>query len=406
MPPDDFGASPPLPEALVTFHTEHFDLGGDLHGLLAVQRVGASAAEVFYAARILEALSGAALSAINLPVTTNVYANLDVLGQLNLLPRPTGYWAHALRRTGNATRHIHRRIGRDDAELAVLFLERWLCWFFWDYPHGPRLDASLDSLSLRRDADPGLRPLMYILETGAFGADALAGQPSFLRSPTLPAVAAEVLIERGDPEAGRRIALEALERFPDDLRLRQLVGLSYSRQRDLLQARAWLEPLLERHRDDEETLGITAGLFKRLADAEPGSDWLAKAHRAYRHGWKLSRGSNAYLGINAASTAVFLGQWDRARELAAGVRALFVHRLSVLGGSPATASETLGYWDSVSLAEALVVQGNLPAARAAYREAFARHADQRGSIGVTRGQLQRLLAALGRSDDVDAFLNG
>jgi hypothetical protein len=400
----------PLPPALLEYSTDHFALGEELQRLRRVQQVGTVEAEIFYAARILESLSAAALRAVRLPAAPNAFANLDVLQQLNLLPPAAGSWAHALRRSGNAVRHLQRRVDADEAELAVLFLERWLGWFFGDYRHGPRLaDLPAGGLCLHDRADPALRALMLTLDQGTFHPDSLlvgaaAGQRTVLRSPALPAVAAERLLDRGDPEAARRLALAGLERFPDDLRLRQLVGLSYSRQKDLDQARRWLEPLLERYRDDEETIGITAGLFKRLADAQGDAAWMARAHQGYRRGWERSGQSNAYLGINAASTALFLGQDALARELAGGVRNLLQRRLALLGGTASDASGVLGFWESVTLAEAHLLLRDLPAARASYREAFARHASLSGSVGVARGQLARLLPLLGTGADVDALL--
>lgn len=405
--------SPPsLPPALLEYRTGHLALGEELGRLLRVHQVGAAEAEIFYAARILEVLSAEALQALRLPASPNAFANLGVLQQLNLLPPTTSCWAHALRRTGNAVRHIQRPVSADDAELAVLFLERWLGWFFGAYRHGPRLpDFPAAGLCLRDNADPAVRALMVTLEQGAFSADTLlasAGpaRAAVLRSPALPAVASDLLLEQGAPEAARRIALEALERFPDDLRLRQLVGLSYSRQKDFDSARHWLEPLLERYREDEETLGITAGLFKRLAETRDDRAWLTRAHRAYRSGWDCSRHTNAYLGINAASTALFLGQATLAQELGRSVRDLLLRRLALLGGTSANASAVLGYWDSVTLVEAHLLLGDFSAARTGYREDFARQAAGRGSVEVTRHQLGRLLPLLEGGGEVDSFLLG
>jgi hypothetical protein len=403
---------PTLPPALLEYGTDHFALGEELQRWLCVHRAGAPEAEIFYAARILEALSADAVRAARLPATPNAFANLDVLRQLNLLPQTTGSWAHALRRTGNVVRHLERRVSADDAELAALFLERWLHWFFAAYRHGPRLaELPLGGLCLHASADPHVRAVMLRLEQGTFDHVDLLESPTpersaVLRSPVLPAVAGELLLEGGDPEAARRIALVALERFPDDLRLTQLVGLSYSRQKDFEQARRWLEPLLERYRDEEETIGITAGLFKRLAETRAdGGAWLRRAHRAYLHGWERSRSTNAYLGVNAASTALLLGQSVLSQELAGGVRDLLLRRLALLGGTTANASAVLGYWDSATLAEAHLLLREFAAARRAYREAFTGQGALGGSVEVTRQQLARLLPLLGCGTGVDAFLS-
>ncbi len=225
----------PLPPEVVGYATENFVLGDDLDGLARVQQSGAPEAVIFYAARILEALTADALLALRMAATANVFANLDLLQQFGLVPAATGQWAHALRRTGNAVRHVQRRIGPGDAELAVLFVERWLFWFFREFSYGPRLGA-LEAGDIRLlPGGAAARNLMKSLEGGRFRPDDLLGEdaPAVLRAPALPAVAAEILLERKDLEGANAILTAALGVFPEDLRLNQLMGLYWSRHGDL-----------------------------------------------------------------------------------------------------------------------------------------------------------------------------
>jgi len=101
---------------------ENFDLKEDLGRLERVRGVTAPEAVVLYCARILEALAASALRAATLKPSTTVFSNLDTLQQYNLIPVATRCRAHALRRAGNAARHVFRRIRHDDAELALSFL--------------------------------------------------------------------------------------------------------------------------------------------------------------------------------------------------------------------------------------------------------------------------------------------
>ena len=106
------------------YETDQFHLGEDLEHLARVHQAGAPEAVIFYCARILDVLAAAALDAVLLEPSPNVFSNLDTLQQYNLIPTATRYWAHALRRTGNRVRHILGRVKPADAELAVLFAER------------------------------------------------------------------------------------------------------------------------------------------------------------------------------------------------------------------------------------------------------------------------------------------
>ena len=215
--------------------------------------------------------------------------------------------------------------------------------------------------------------------------------------PALPATAAEMLLDGKEHDEARRLLEAALGESPDDLRLNQLMGLYWSRTGNLREALRLLEPLHARYLDDGETAGITAGVYKRLwkSDKSDGK-WLEQSHRAYRHGWDASRQSNAYLGVNAATTALWLGRPEDAREIAASVRRLLQRRAAALAKHTADPDLVLNYWDHVTLAEAHLLLGEYAAARAAYVEAFARHAECLDNIAVSRGQLGDILRRSGR----------
>jgi len=398
---------PELPLEMSGYATERFVLADELVRLAQVQRAGAVEAEIFYTARLLEVLAIEALKALSVEATSAVFANLEMLMQLGVLPAATGQWAHGLRRSGNEVRHVQRMVSPRDAELAALFAERWLVWFFRDFVRGPRLHRmQTASVCLHPAASP-VRGIMTQLETGQFDGHTLLGpgHAIILEAPALPAVAAEILIDREDFRGADGVLTAALGKFPDDLRLKQLKGLRFSREGKLNEARRVLEPLYERYGDEEETVGIAAGLFKRLWYANPAdTDSLAHSHRAYIKGWKSSKRTNAYLGVNAATTALFLEKRDLMQDLALNVRDLLLKRAELLAAGPPEQHCSLGFWDLCSLGEALVLLGDLHAARRRYREAIEGHCSQ-GTRKVARGQLERILSALGRPERADDLLN-
>jgi len=377
--------------------TEGFVLCEDLTGLEAALNVGAPEAAIFYCARVLDALAAQALRALCQEPSPTVFSNLVVLEDLGRLSTALRYWAHALRHLGNHVRHVRGRVGREEATLSALFAESWVEWFFRQSAGGgdpPRLTD--DGKALWPGLGDDLSAVLQSLDALERGGSVEIG-PAFFRTPVTAAVLADILLARSgkDDTGPHNVLKEALGHFPRDLRLRQLMGLYFSRRARPAEALTWLEPLAEEFGEDDETAGITAGAHKRLwLQDRAKKEHLRRAHAAYRKGWKASGRNNAWLGINAATAALFLGDRDQARRLAAGVETLIRHRADTL---PAELSRSWlygGYWPWVTLAEAQLLQGQWDAARQTYGDAFRRHADRAGDIKVTRAQRDEILRAL------------
>src|SRR5947209_2437470 len=239
---------PRLAPEVRAFAHEQFVLGEDLRRLAAVRRAGAAEAVIFYAARILEVLAAAALHAVPLPPTANLFGNLDLLERYNLIPTATRYGAHALRREGNAVRHVGRPVTGDDADLSVGFTHVVLRWYFCTYPPGPKLRAITDG-DAAVDRANDFRELLAALGEEAADVAALADRyladdlGRFSRTPVLPAVLAERLLDHADYPRARAVLDRAGRTWPDDLRLHQLDGLHLSRTGRLDEAIGRLEAL-------------------------------------------------------------------------------------------------------------------------------------------------------------------
>jgi tetratricopeptide (TPR) repeat protein len=394
---------------VLQYSSDRFDLGEDLHHLDGVWRVRAPEATIFYAARILEALTADALESAGLSAGSNVLSNLILLQQFNLIPTTTRYWAHALRRSGNSVRHIRERVCTADAELALEFVGRILKWFFCDLQTRTMLPGiTRDGGPIWTDGSRKLHALMESFDDVRFDPTAAAAQlndereSALLRTPALPAVLAEMLLDREEFDAAKNVLDRVLQVFGDDQRLHQLMGLLGSLTGDLPMALEHLEPLYQRSSDDGETAGITAGIYKRLWKKERTNlDWLRKSHGAYRHGWEQSHLGNAYLGINTATTALWLGRPSESRATANEVRELLRRRIAALN---VRLKLKLDYWDRVSLAEAELLCGNLSAARNVYQDAFNPPTSDVIRPEVTRAQLGEILSCLDLSASADEFL--
>ncbi len=405
----------PLDPRIVAFRTEAFDLGEDLGNLVIVHRQGLIEATVFYGARILEALSAEAVGALGLGRSRNAYSNLTRLAELNLMPAPVPWWAHALRRLGNETRHLHRRHQPSDSNLAVLFTERWLEWYFCSFELGLRLEGIVDPSEespLRAAAAPDLGAVVEALdcsarskETDAFDAILEAEVVThFHRAPVLAGVAVEVLLSRERFEDADRLLAQSLAAHPDDLRLRQLQALHLSRTGELERARDGLEPLVRDGRDDPETMGILAGVYKRIWRRDPEDRAaLGRSQRTYRSGWKRARGSSTYLAVNAAATSLWLGRHDEARAMAEDCRRVLEERREVMARFLGAGQGALGFWDLMTSAETNVILGRFGDARREYAAAFERFAERTGDLQVVREQLARNLEALGLAASAEEF---
>jgi tetratricopeptide (TPR) repeat protein len=394
------------PEVL-DYAAPSFTLRDDLVRLDAVHRAGAPEAVILYCARILDALAGDALRRVGQTPSPSVFSNLQVLEHFNRLGTATSRWAHALRRLGNSVRHIHGRVGPSDVALSLLFVEGWVEWFFCRFSHGYRLPSlTRENGPLRLSGDEELHDFIRsVEELHSLGPNSPAGRqqdveahPAFRHTAVLPAALAEVLLARKEDEEALRVLQAGLAPFPEDLRLRQLIGLYWSRAGRLDEALRWLEPLIAEFPEDDETTGITAGVWKRRwqADRTNVAD-LEKSQRAYRDAWRRSARKNTYVGINSATTALWLGRTDDSRRLAREVAEVLTRRAAALSGDLSDPQHAFHYWDQVTLAEAQLLLGDWPAAQQTYDDAFARHAERRGDIEVSRRQRDEILKSMGLS---------
>jgi hypothetical protein len=188
------------------------------------------------------------------------------------------------------------------------------------------------------------------------------------------------------------------------------MGLYWSRTENFVKALECLRPLLKQVEYDDETPGILAGVYKRRWDKdqnlspEEKANCLKEAYRLYRKGWERDQKPDTYRGINAATTALYLGQKDDSREIAAGVKKVLLKRRSKLLGRGGK-QLALNYWDAVTLAEAHLLLGEGDAARAAYQESVRRHADKKGNIESTSKQAALILKFQGvPQQGIDLFL--
>ena len=203
--------------------------------------------------------------------------------------------------------------------------------------------------------------------------------------------AAERQLRQGEPLTAYNTLQPALERWPGHLRLRQLQGLALARAGDVARANAILAALAAEGHEDGETLGLLGRTHKDLALRGNGAlrdSHLGAAFTIYQRAYRAARGRGEhaaaeYTGINAAAMAALRGDLPGARALAAEV-----HAAGVAGAE--------GYWREATLAEAALILGDEPQARARYGQAVTLAGRNYGDIGTTRRQARLLEAHLPR----------
>ena len=177
---------------------------------------------------------------------------------------------------------------------------------------------------------------------------------------------------------------EALEVFPDELRLNQLYSLSLVKCGFLLKARDRLTRLAGQGHQDEETLGILGRVYKEmwLAASDGATDHpaLRTARNLYLKAFRFSRGY--YSGINAASLSLLLGDPATARRLARMVIRICLDGLRGRGAAD--------YWVVATLGEAHLLLGRQQEAARYYARARSLAGANYAELASTRRQLKLL----------------
>jgi tetratricopeptide (TPR) repeat protein len=403
---------------VTTFTTASFSLAEDLDWLDRLRVLRAPVATILHGARILEVLAREALATSQLTAPNDGLNDaLRLLLGYHLLSKETFALLDRLRDLGNKARHATRKVNFDDAEQGYAIVLRGMHWYFCEFPDGPGLKClSVHNQPLDVLLPANVALLLTMLESRDLDKrgflDTLGlHRPHcpLLLSPVLAAVLVERLLDGGRTDEAQTVLNAARERFADDIRLRQLQGLLWSRAGRLEDACAWLEAIeTTDSAADEETQGILAGAYKRRAAAEPErrDEWLQACHAKYQRGWQQSRGANTYLGINAAALALWLGQPRESTTIATSVRDLLESRRRGLARGTGSTPRFLNCWDQLTLAEAHLLLKDWDTAREYYREAVERFPKQTKALEVARDQANEHLRWLGRSDLIGSMFPG
>ena len=313
----------------------------------------------------------------------------ELLRQADLMPVSTMCWTNAIRRFGNSIRHSPIAPTIEATDLAVVLYSRIVRWV-----SEKDAAANIPPIDSKMLANSGqmlkfVRLVERYEQSGRLGAGSRFGQDddSLVMNPEVTAAMCEILLNRGKPNQSLTLAESNLKRNPRSIRLQQLSALAYSRTGQESKGMAIISRLIQKGNRDDETLGIGAGIYKRLGAKEKSRAKLQLSHDYYSEVWRRSNPKLLYHGVNAAATALYLGNAKLCRSYAASVHYAAIHRLAGIKSTPLRANG-LNLWDRLSHAEALLLLGRIGEESACYSDVFQAGKMASGMIKTARMQLK------------------
>lgn len=206
-------------------------------------------------------------------------------------------------------------------------------------------------------------------------------------------VAAESLIQLGVPNEAINVLTNVPQTIGKELAVRkdQLFALALaktSQPENIEKAVDILEQLRADGNFDAETGGLLGGRFKQLWLHYRNQTDLERSHKMYLDTFDTS--SDPYPGINAAATALWLGNKDESKRIAS----------EVLAHIDAKTPGSMNYWDLATKAEALTLTGNITEAKEWYQKAAECCDYAPESINTMRTQAIMNIDSMGVNADV------
>jgi hypothetical protein len=322
----------------------------------------------FYAGRVLEASAHEVVARLKFKPSNKAFDNLELMAATGCVD--DGYLAcgHALRRIATDARHMLRPIGGDEQDTIIALLQLWIEWLahfitgqaYGETPAQLSTPWSAATEMVRSLVDGSPEQLNNWVD------DRGLPDTRLLKDSSTAAFLCERITDARHPAADA-LTLMCADKFKS-VRFLQLRALYLSRNHRAQEAISYLLPTLRRRfGDDAETLGILGGASKNLWLKDRNLDRLQDARKYYQRTPGDGK-SSYYLLINAAATALWLGEEPQARALAYQSQ----ERLKEFGLNSQWAHSPLAsYWIVATLAEAQLIGRNFKLAKKLYERAKA-----------------------------------
>jgi hypothetical protein len=374
------------------FYTKgfEFNLSKDISYVKISKENGLSEASIFYSARILEVTVSELINYYQLKDKKNLFQNLYILGSYNLLPQSVQHIANSLRILGNQVRHVHFESSLLDQESCILFLEFWLNWY-------SRQNKSIEVTDNIFQHDRELYVFLEIIVSSYSDRNVTLFQKQnslntldkVFQFGSIISLLVERYLDLNLLSDASYCINEGLKFNPDYFKLRLMEGLYYKRMGNLDLAIEKLEFLYNSgYGNEEEVRGILAGIYKSIWLENGDEKWLRKSQKKYESGWKEFP-ENVYLGINLATTSLFLNKFDLARSTAEDIKILLYKRKDFLKSISET--NILSLWDELTLAESELIIGNIAECKRIFTSIALNNEKSEGSLKVAAKQFSLII---------------
>ncbi len=211
------------------------------------------------------------------------------------------------------------------------------------------------------------------------------------KNPDIYRVLGDSILRLGEPLMAYDVIAEGLQKWPNDIRLQQLMALALARSGATHRANSILLQLLELGHEDEETLSLLARTHKDLwlqaTDQEEKKEQLQLAAKRYKEAYQ--RSNSYYPGINAATMAMLMGDKNEALALAEEVRDRCLGQLK-----PLQEKTCDDYWLMATLGESCLILQQFAEAKQWYARAIQLGEKRFGDLSSTRRNATLLLKYL------------
>jgi tetratricopeptide (TPR) repeat protein len=246
--------------------------------------------------------------------------------------------------------------------------------------HEQKLAPILESL--KKSSDLNLASLLQIKR------ETINLQP---KSPDLYRTLGDSILRLGEPLMAYDVLAEGLQKWPNDVRLQQLMALALARSGATNRANSMLLSLVESGNYDEETISLLARSHKDLwlqaNTPEEKQEQLKLAAKRYKESYQIT--DSYYPGINAATMAMLMGNKKEAETLALEVRDQCLSKLQ-----PAHQRTSDSYWLLATLGETALILQQFSEGQQWYAQAVKLAEKRFGDLSSTRRNATLLLQHL------------
>ena len=213
--------------------------------------------------------------------------------------------------------------------------------------------------------------------------------PAWITTPYVGLAAARRLINMDEYGSAQSLLNMLQGRFPQSVRVRQLMALNYRRSGAYAEGSQQLESLIDKGWLDPETLGIRGACLFGRYEVTGERRYLEDSRDSYAAAFERAP-ANTYVGINAATKSLYLDDRQLATNLAGEIQKCI----------DAAAQQETRYYELATLAEAHLLKQEYDEAKTAYLRAVDSAKDDVGEHGTTLKQANQILELLQAPQDV------